>query len=95
MAAFSIFYVFIGLLALYLLKTLLQPKQNHPPLPPGPKGQPLIGNLNDLPKPGELESLHWLKHKDIYGLFASDSIDLVLSWSLTKEITCYFFNRSN
>jgi hypothetical protein len=39
----------------------------RPPLPPGPKGIPLIGNLNDLPKPGVLEAHHWLGHKDVYG----------------------------
>lgn len=42
---------------------------NRAPLPPGPKGLPLLGNLNDLPKPGVLEAHHWLKHKDLYGLF--------------------------
>lgn len=37
------------------------------PLPPGPKGLPLVGNLNDLPKPGVLEAHHWLEHKKLYG----------------------------
>lgn len=40
---------------------------NRPPLPPGPKGLPLLGNLNDLPKPGVLEAEHWLKLKKLYG----------------------------
>lgn len=39
----------------------------HPPLPPGPKGLPLIGNITDLPPPGEVEARHWLKHKQLYG----------------------------
>lgn len=39
------------------------------PLPPGPKGLPILGNLNDLPKPGQFEPRHWLKHKDLYGTF--------------------------
>lgn len=39
----------------------------RPPRPPGPKGQPLVGNLNDLPKPGVIEAHHWLKHKELYG----------------------------
>lgn len=37
------------------------------PLPPGPKGVPLLGNINDLPPAGVIESYHWAKHKAIYG----------------------------
>lgn len=37
------------------------------PLPPGPKGKPIIGNLLDLPAAGKQEWRHWLKHKDLYG----------------------------
>ena len=44
------------------------------PLPPGPKGIPLLGNLNDLPKPGELEHAYWLKHKDLYGPISSITV---------------------
>lgn len=39
----------------------------RPKLPPGPKGLPGIGNLNDMPPPGVLEAHHWLKHKELYG----------------------------
>lgn len=39
------------------------------PLPPGPRGQPLIGNLKDMPPAGVLEAHHWLKHKELYGGF--------------------------
>jgi hypothetical protein len=35
------------------------------PLPPGPKGLPLLGNINDLPGPGVVESYHWAKHKNL------------------------------
>ncbi|KAH8696732.1 putative cytochrome P450 oxidoreductase OrdA-like protein [Talaromyces proteolyticus] len=44
------------------------------PLPPGPKPNLLLGNLNDLPKPGEQEWLHWLKHKDLYGGISSITV---------------------
>jgi len=32
----------------------------HLPLPPGPKGHPLIGNLRDLPSSSEWETYHQL-----------------------------------
>ncbi|KAJ9647671.1 hypothetical protein H2204_000301 [Knufia peltigerae] len=44
------------------------------PLPPGPKGLPILGNLNDLPKPGQFEPRHWLKHKDLYGPISSITV---------------------
>lgn len=53
-------------LALYLLHRF-STTVKQAPLPPGPKPKFLIGNLLDLPKPGELEWEHWLKHKDLYG----------------------------
>lgn len=37
------------------------------PLPPGPKGKPIIGNLSDLPPPDTPEWQHWLEHKKRYG----------------------------
>ncbi|KAF4954397.1 hypothetical protein FSARC_12140 [Fusarium sarcochroum] len=44
------------------------------PLPPGPKGLPLLGNLRDLPPSGVLEAFHWLKHKDLYGPISSVTV---------------------
>ncbi|KAJ2991428.1 hypothetical protein NUW58_g285 [Xylaria curta] len=44
------------------------------PLPPGPKGLPFLGNIADLPKPGEPEWEHWLKHKDTYGPISSVTV---------------------
>lgn len=46
-------------------------KRDQLPLPPGPKGLPLVGNLLDLPPSGKLEWQHWLKHKDLYGPISS------------------------
>lgn len=50
------------------------------PLPPGPKGWPLIGNVTDFP-PGAgpdgsspPEFMHWTKHKDLYGPISSVTV---------------------
>ncbi|PYH76350.1 cytochrome P450 oxidoreductase OrdA-like protein [Aspergillus uvarum CBS 121591] len=61
------------LLAGYLTITLTSRKK-HPPLPPGPPRQPIIGNLNDLPRPGQQDWKHWLKHKELYGPISSLSV---------------------
>jgi len=61
--------IVVGIFTVYLVRALTTSKNaGKPPLPPGPKGLPLLGNLNDLPKPGELEYKHWLKFKDEYGM---------------------------
>jgi hypothetical protein len=44
------------------------------PLPPGPKGVPFLGNVNDMPQPGMLECHHWLQHKDLYGPISSVTV---------------------
>jgi len=77
----------LGVVAVYLVKALFPSKNaNKPPLPPGPKGLPLLGNLNDLPKPGEPEYLHWLKFKDQYGS---------TSWTIEMSATLLTNYRSH
>lgn len=49
-------------------------KDDSRPLPPGPKGLPLVGNVNDLPPPGVPEYQHWLEHKDRYGPLSSVTV---------------------
>jgi len=72
---YLILEVVLACSGLFLLKkTLFSSKQQHPPLPPGPKRKAFIGNLLDLPKPGEQEWVHWTKHKDLYGPMSSISI---------------------
>jgi cytochrome P450 len=65
--------VFFLLIAGFLLKRIFLDRNNinKLPLPPGPKGLPLLGNVNDLPPPGSKEYLHWLNHKDLYGPISS------------------------
>lgn len=55
-------------IALYVLNELVfELGSRKLPLPPGPKGLPLVGNVKDLPPSGEREYLHWFKFKDVYG----------------------------
>lgn len=64
-----------GIVAAYLIRKITNRKEYSHPLPPGPKGLPLLGNVNDLPKPnGGLEAHHWLKHKDEYGPISSVTV---------------------
>ncbi|KAL6793714.1 cytochrome P450 [Trichoderma sp. SZMC 28013] len=44
------------------------------PLPPGPKGLPIVGNIRDVPAPGQPEFEYWLTLKEKYGLISSTTI---------------------
>lgn len=69
--ATALLLVAIGIL--YAARKFWQSK-NALPLPPGPKGIPILGNVNDMPKPGVLECHHWLQHKDLYGPISSVTV---------------------
>ncbi|KAM0820134.1 putative Cytochrome P450 [Seiridium cardinale] len=64
----------LGSLLLYAIKQFLYPKATPAPLPPGPKGKFVVGNISDLPPPGAQEWSHWGRHKDIYGPISSISV---------------------
>ena len=66
-------YVLIGVI---ITKTLFDriTRKTSLPLPPGPKGLPLLGNLTDLPTGTAPEYKHWLKHKDEYGPISSVTV---------------------
>jgi len=62
-----------GALIIYMISRLFRGKGNGGPLPPGPKGIPIFGNINDLPKPNEQAWQHWLQHKELYGAYKLQS----------------------
>ena len=72
MAGLILLDVALGAVALYLLKSYLQPRGL--PLPPGPKRRLLLGNLLDLPQSHDW--LHWATFKKLYG--ASSHLSLLL-----------------
>jgi hypothetical protein len=66
--------ILFGVLATYVINYLIWSKPKIP-LPPGPRGLPILGNVNDMPKDdGSLGSHHWLKHKDLYGPISSVTV---------------------
>ena len=73
MASLPVMYGIVLLLVSYLIRKLLFTKKRLP-LPPGPNGLPIIGNIADLPPKGGLEWQHWLKHKDLYGPLSSVTV---------------------
>jgi hypothetical protein len=67
--------IFAASLVLLLARSKLRGNANQTlPLPPGPKGLPLVGNISDLPPQGSQEYLHWKQFKERYGPLSSVTI---------------------
>lgn len=65
--------VFVALSTFYVFSRRFVGKSALP-LPPGPKGLPIVGNVNDMNTPGMLECHHWLQHKSLYGPISSVTV---------------------
>lgn len=70
------FLMLFSIVSLLIIKHF-QSKKDVRPLPPGPKGTPLLGNVNDMPKPDAMPWLHWLEHKELYGAYGISDTRLV------------------
>ncbi|KAF6811009.1 cytochrome p450 oxidoreductase [Colletotrichum plurivorum] len=59
----------------YIIDRLFQAWKNArlPPLPPGPKALPIVGNLRDMPKRGTFGARFWSEHREKYGPISSVS----------------------
>lgn len=71
---------FAVLAFLYLVCQLVRHrKYGNLPLPPGPKGLPLIGNLRDMPSSFEWKTYHqWCKDFSRTSLFIGNSFLFVI-----------------
>ena len=61
----------VGVVVLYGIQVILTRKKAPGPLPPGPPGKPILGNIADLPPPGKQDWMHWVQHKTQYGEHSS------------------------
>lgn len=64
----DVFYFLASAAALLGIYLIWFVRKSGPSLPPGPKGFPILGNLNNLPRWDMMEAHHWLKHEILYGL---------------------------
>ncbi|KAL7784563.1 cytochrome P450 [Trichoderma ceciliae] len=61
----------VVLIGFLLYQLFFRNKSELLPLPPGPRGLPIVGNIRDLPPPGVPDFQHWLPFKDRYGPISS------------------------
>ncbi|KAH8118950.1 cytochrome P450 [Phellopilus nigrolimitatus] len=87
----SIVSFMAGCLAIYVVKRLVYIATPSLPLPPGPKGLPLVGNIHDMPDPAGKAWMHWKKHKGIHGPISSvtvlgQTIIVLNDYSIASEL---------
>jgi len=66
--SFMLLRALIGATVIFAITWFLKRRDSHKTLPPGPPGKLIIGNISDLPAPGTQDWVHWLKHKQLYGV---------------------------
>jgi hypothetical protein len=65
MAFIEFFFIVIGLYVLFA--AVHKRRKSSAPLPPGPKGLAILGNIKDLPPPGKPEHEHWINYRTSHG----------------------------
>lgn len=65
-------YFVLTIIAFVLAWNMTKPRSSKRlPVPPGPKGYPIVGNMFDIPK--DYDALFWMKHKELYGMYSHSS----------------------
>lgn len=67
----SLVHPLLVVVAVYFVCRYCFQKHVHRRLPPGPKSLPIVGSIMALPKKGQPEFQHWLKHREAYGPISS------------------------
>ncbi|KAF3391419.1 O-methylsterigmatocystin oxidoreductase [Penicillium rolfsii] len=74
MSSFALISAILGAALVYIVTAALTRKKSPTPLPPGPPGKPLVGNVWDLPPAGAQDWMHWLEYKERYGPISSITV---------------------
>ncbi|KAK6537207.1 hypothetical protein TWF694_011404 [Orbilia ellipsospora] len=97
-----VLYGGVALFFLWVVQKTVSRRKGQLPLPPGPKGLPIVGNISDLPPKGLPEWQHWVKLKNRYGPLSSITVlgqtivlihDVDMAIELLEKRSAKFSNR--